>query len=256
MVDFSAKICYNNYNTIIGVNYLLSIAIYSDQLEDIGALNTLIQNYLIDTKTVAKVSIFHNPEDVIIVPNRYDVYFLDMDSKKSAIDLGKKMREIDRGSEFVYMSANPNVAHIAAKARSDYFITKPFDKEDIDEILTEIKSEIRQDSIIIKIPSGDRRVRLNNLNYINIVRRCLCYHLKDGTMFDGQTLRTSFEKAIHPLEENKGFLFLPPSLLINLNEIKIINKDHIVFESDEVAYFPMKQYDTIRTKWIECNKID
>jgi DNA-binding LytR/AlgR family response regulator len=154
-------------------------------LEDIGALNTLIQNYLIDTKTVAKVSIFHNPEDVIIVPNRYDVYFLDMDSEKSAIDLGKKMREIDRGSEFVYMSANPNVAHIAAKARSNYFITKPFDKEDIDEILTEIKSEIRQDSIIIKIPSGDRRVRLNNLNYINIVRRCLCYHLKDGTMFDG-----------------------------------------------------------------------
>lgn len=205
---------------------------------------------------MAKVSIFNSPEDVSIISHRYDVYFLDMDSEKSAIDLGKKMREIDRGSEFVYMSANPNVAHIAAKARSNYFITKPFDKEDIDEILTEIKSKIRQDNIIIKIPSGDRRVKLNNLNYINIVRRCLCYHLKDGTMLDGQTLRTSFKKAIHPLEENKGFLFLPPSLLINLNEIKIINKDHIIFENDEIAYFPMRWHDTIRTKWIECNKID
>ena len=26
---------------------------------------------------------------------------------------------------------------------------------------------------------------LNNLNCINIVKRCLCYHLADGTMFDG-----------------------------------------------------------------------
>ena len=47
------------------------------------------------------------------------------------------------------------------------------------------RREIKEDSIIIKIPSGERRVRINNLNYINIVRRCLCYHLKDGAMFDG-----------------------------------------------------------------------
>jgi hypothetical protein len=97
------------------------------------------------------------------------------------------------------MSINPNVAHLAAKVRANYFITKPYDKEELVEILMEIRKEIKEDSIIIKIPSGDRRVRINNLNYINIVRRCLCYHLKDGTMFDGQTLRSSFEKAIDPL---------------------------------------------------------
>ena len=59
------------------------------------------------------------------------------------------------------------------------------------------------------------------LNYINIVKRCLSYHLKDGTMLDGQSLRVSFEKAIDPLQERPSFLFLAPSLLINLNEIKI-----------------------------------
>ena len=108
-----------------------------------------------------------------------------MDSTNDATVLGKNRRLIDEGSQFVYMSINPNVAHIAAKVRSDYFITKPFDKEEIAEILNEIKKEIKEDSIIIKIPSGERRVRINNLNYINIVRRCLCYHLKDGAMFDG-----------------------------------------------------------------------
>ena len=134
---------------------------------------------------MAKISCFSTPEEVMMIPNRYDVYFMDMDSTNDATALGKNRRLIDEGSQFVYMSINPNVAHIAAKVRSDYFITKPFDKEEIAEILNEIKKEIKEDSIIIKIPSGERRVRINNLNYINIVRRCLCYHLKDGAMFDG-----------------------------------------------------------------------
>lgn len=204
---------------------------------------------------MAKISCFSTPEEVMMIPNRYDVYFMDMDSTNDATVLGKNRRLIDEGSQFVYMSINPNVAHIAAKVRSDYFITKPFDKEEIAEILNEIKKEIKEDSIIIKIPSGERRVRINNLNYINIVRRCLCYHLKDGAMFDGQTLRSSFEKAIDPLNKHKSFIFLAPSLLINLGEIKIINKDNIVFENDDVLYFPMKQYDNLRNAWINYNRI-
>ena len=204
---------------------------------------------------MAKISCFSTPEEVMMIPNRYDVYFMDMDSTNDATVLGNNRRLIDEGSQFVYMSINPNVAHIAAKVRSDYFITKPFDKEEIAEILNEIKKEIKEDSIIIKIPSGERRVRINNLNYINIVRRCLCYHLKDGAMFDGQTLRSSFEKAIDPLHKHKSFIFLAPSLLINLGEIKIINKDNIVFENDDVLYFPMKQYDNLRNAWINYNRI-
>ena len=204
---------------------------------------------------MAKISCFSTPEEVMMIPNRYDVYFMDMDSTNDATVLGKNRRLIDEGSQFVYTSINPNVAHIAAKVRSDYFITKPFDKEEIAEILNEIKKEIKEDSIIIKIPSGERRVRINNLNYINIVRRCLCYHLKDGAMFDGQTLRSSFEKAIDPLHKHKSFIFLAPSLLINLGEIKIINKDNIVFENDDVLYFPMKQYDNLRNAWVNYNRI-
>ena len=75
-------------------------------------------------------------------------------------------------------------------------------------------------------------------------------------MFDGQTLRTSFEKAISPLQYHKSkmFLFLAPSLLINVGEIKIINGDNIIFENDDVLYFPKKAYDTVREAWINYNK--
>ena len=111
------------------------------------------------------------------------------------------------------------------------------------------------DSLIVKTPIGDRRIRINEVNCINIVKRCLCYHLKDGTMFDGQSLRGSFEKAITPLDQNEAFIFLPPSLLINLSEIKIMNHDNLTFENGELLYFPKKAYETLHEKWLTYNKI-
>lgn len=74
-------------------------------------------------------------------------------------------------------------------------------------------------------------------------------------MFDGQTLRTSFEKAIDPLQKHKAFLFISPSLLINIGAIKIVNKDNIVFENDDVLFFPMKQYENVRNAWINYSRI-
>lgn len=147
-------------------------------------------------------------------------------------------------------------AYQAAKIHADYFLAKPIDIEEFILILKKIKRKIQDDNIIIKIPAGERRVRANNLNYINIVKRCLCYHLKDGTVFDGQTLRTSFEKAISPLQhhKSKSLLFLPPSLLINIGEIKIVNSNNIIFENDDILYFPKKAYETIREAWINYNR--
>jgi hypothetical protein len=165
--------------------------------------------------------------------------------------------EIDQGSHFIFVGVDPIGAYQVSKIHGDYFISKPIDEVEFIEILKEIKQEIQEDNIIIPIPGGERRVRANNLNYINIVKRCLCYHLKDGKMFDGQTLRGSFEKAIQPLHLNhsNNFLFLAPSLLINLGEIKILNSDNIIFEDDEVLYFPKKSYDIIHEAWVKYSRI-
>jgi DNA-binding LytR/AlgR family response regulator len=148
---------------------------------------------------MAKVAHYQDGEDMKLAPVRYDVYFMDMESHEDAIVLGKIMREKDAGSNFVYLSTDVSKAYSAFKIHADYFVEKPIDSTEIASILHEIKDKIKEDNIVIKLPSGERRIRSNNLNYINIVKRCLCYHLKDGTIFDGQTLRSSFEKAIYPL---------------------------------------------------------
>ena len=234
---------------------MLSIAIYSDQETDVLALKSIIQDFLIANKIMAKLSHFQKGEDLILVPTRYDIYIMDMDSSEDTIALGKTMMDIDAGSRFIYMSSDTTKAYSVFKLHADYFLEKPIDIQEFNIILTRIKQKIQEDNIIIKIPTGERRIRSNNLNYINIVKRCLCYHLRDGAMFDGQTLRTSFENAIYPLQNSQMFLFLPPSLLINLSEIKIVNSDNIIFENDDVVYFPKKDYNIVREAWLNYNRI-
>ena len=38
------------------------------------------------------------------------------------------------------------------------------------------------------------------------------------------------------------------------NKIKIVNKDNIVFENDDVLYFPKKQYQVVHDAWKNYNR--
>ena len=165
---------------------MLQIAIYSDRYDDAEKLKSTIQDFLIETRTMAKVSHLDDPEAFLVVPDSYDIYIMDMDSKVNIITLTNKMKTIDTGAHYIFISSNPETdAVLATKARCDYFLEKPLDEKEFLEVLKEIKKEIKEDNVIIKIAGGERRIRANHLNYINIEKRCLCYHLSDGTMFDG-----------------------------------------------------------------------
>jgi hypothetical protein len=235
---------------------MISIAICSS-LEETITLKSMIQDFLIENKMMAKISKFTNLYDLVVSPTQYDLYIIDLDEDGNGLEIGKKLMEINPDGHYIYISNDINNAYLATKIRANYFLEKPIDKEDFLPMLKKIKNRIQDDTIIIKISTGERRVRINMLNYINIVKRCLCYHLSDGTMFDGQVLRTAFEKAIDPLpnHKSKAFLFLAPSLLINVGEIKILNSDHIIFENDDVLYFPKKSYDKVREAWLNYSRI-
>ena len=176
---------------------MLSIAIYSDQTNDAELLRSKVQDYLFNTKTLAKITMFDSRELLIAYPHSFDVYFMDMDMDcdKNVLQLGSQIMGIDHKSRFIYFSKLESNAYLSTKIRADYFLKKPIDPEDVEGILGDIRREIKNESIIIQTAVGERKVYIQQLNYVNITKRCLSYHLMD-CVFDGQTLRGSFEKSI------------------------------------------------------------
>lgn len=103
--------------------------------------------------------------------------------------------------------------------------------------------------VIIPTSKGYKRVELKDLNFIDIEERSLFYHLDDEVIKARCILRTSFVKAVEPYLCNDNLFFLKPSLLINIDNIQFLNKDHIIFKNDEILYFPKKYYIEIYEKW-------
>ena len=107
----------------------------------------------------------------------------------------------------------------------------------------------RKRLVIIPTSKGDRRINLNDLNFIDIEERSLFYHLHNEVIRARCILRTSFIKATEHYLHNDNLIFLKPSLLINMDNIQFLNKDHIIFNNNDVLYFPKKHYIEIYEKW-------
>ena len=213
-----------------------------------------LQDFLIETSTMAKTSCYKDAEELKTAAGSYDVYILDMDSTEDVIDLSEQISLIDRGSLFIFSSENRENIHKIAKRQLGYFLLKPVIKEDFIELLKKVKKNVKERCIIVPTSVGERRIHIANFNYLDIVKRCLCYHLADGNMFDGQTLRASFEKTIKPLDEHPALLFIAPSLLINLENIKELNKESVTFENDSILYISKKAYEIISIEWHKYNR--
>jgi DNA-binding LytR/AlgR family response regulator len=110
---------------------LLSIAIYSDCNLDTEQLKSIIQDFLIEMKMMAKVSYFNDPEALILAPSSFDIYIMDMDSEADLIELSCKMRTIDAGAKYIFISSNENHAYKVTKARFNYFMLKPIEAEEL-----------------------------------------------------------------------------------------------------------------------------
>lgn len=234
---------------------MVSIAIFSYEEMTQYIVRDKVQDWLIQSHTMAKVTLFKHLDDIITMPARYDIYILDMDAGPHVVEMSKMIRENDSNAFCIFISSVQLNAFTVSKIHDSYFVGKPIKKEEIFSLLDRLKKKIREDNIIIKTPLGERRVKVNMVNYIHIEKRCLCYHLKDGAIFDGQTLRESFEKAIGPLKDHPMFMFIAPSLLINVNEISELHGDRLLFDNGEVMYFPKKAFAAIQEKWKIYNKI-
>lgn len=114
--------------------------------------------------------------------------------------------------------------------------------------MNDLIQDIWREYTYIRTKSGDEKIYLRNILYVCINKRNLCFHLDNGKNVEGITLQSSFEKAIGHLKNHPDFLFYPPSLLINLKQITVLNKNYIKFDTGEKLYFPQRAYETIKTK--------
>ena len=96
--------------------------------------------------------------------------------------------------------------------------------------------------VMINIGQGYRKIKIDDINYINIERRNLCFHTIDNESIMSCCLRQSFSNETKYLKKFDELYLIGNTLIINLKNIKSICSNCIEFINGAQIYYPNKYY--------------
>lgn len=184
----------------------------------------------------------------------YDIYILETNMPDiNGFYIARELRSRYSRCKIIYYTVNHNAALNAFEVNADNYIVKPAatDKFDsvIDATLKAIDSDRTRALVEIKTRDGLIRVASDDIAYVNIVKRCLCYHLKDGSIIRAIMLRGPFRSAVEGLLKDPAFCIAGASLLINLSSISVMNRHSLRFNHGEWIMPPRASYKTLYLAW-------
>lgn len=185
----------------------------------------------------------------------YDIYILDVLMPTiSGIELGMELRKLGLNGQIIYLTSSDEYAVDAFKTKAFNYILKPIDKSELcatlDEVLPLLSSHA-QKSLIVKTREGDVRIAFNNILYADMVKRMITYHLTNGTVIEGITIRTTFAEAVQDLLSEERFVLSTASSVVNLHYISMVDKDSVVFENGSQFYIGVRAGRQLRSVWSE-----
>lgn len=167
----------------------------------------------------------------------------------NGIELGKILKQKNEKCEIIYITDQRNYGPQTYEVKAFNYLLKPIKIEEINNTLDRLFEKIRSEYRYLRTKDGEERIPLKELLYADIIGRNLTCHFYDGELIQSTTLKKSFEKMIGTLKDNPDFVFVAPSLLINLNYISSMNSNYLTFTTGETLYFPKSAYKLIHERW-------
>lgn len=209
---------------------MLHISICDDEQKQLALTEELLREYhelhpeldlRVDTFTSGAALMEH-----LRVKGSFDVYLLDVLMPDSnGIDLGLKIRQVDQGGHILYLTTSPDYAIDSYLVKASRYLLKPVKKEGLFPALDEaIGSWLREHQafVTIKTRSGLQRLSIRTVVYGELVGHCVQYHLADGTLLEGMSVRTSFRDAVSNFLEHGRFVLCATSFFVNLSFVDMI----------------------------------
>lgn len=154
------------------------------------------------------------------VHGAFDVYLLDVIMPgENGITLGLSIREFDQGGHIIYLTASPDFAVDSYRTRASDYLLKPLERDRLFQTLDTLLERMSQEGrgfVTIKTREGLRRLPLGSIVYGELVKRCVHYHLSDGSVLESMSLRSSFQDAVRPLLAHRRFVLCATSFFVNL----------------------------------------
>ena len=156
----------------------------------------------------------------------FDIYLLDVIMPgRNGIELGLNIREVDESGHIVYLTTSPDFALDSYRAKASDYLLKPLNRDQLFQSLDGAINNLeekRQAFAAIKTREGFRRIPLHCIVYGELVGSRVQYHLSDGSIIEGMSLRGAFQDAVKSLLAHRRFVLCATSFFVNLSFVEMI----------------------------------
>ncbi len=218
----------------------MKIVVCDDSIEDLTEIEGLLAKYKEDNAGIRfDVMRFTDSDELyrrIQTEELGDIYILDMImADKSGIDIGSLIRRTGGQSVIIYITSSDEYALEAYHVRAVRYLLKPIREELFFEALDYAVSDIarvrRDAEYPVKTKEGLVSVPYSKIEYIENCSRTLQVCLSGGNSINSIFIRKSFEEEVRQLAEDKRFVHVHKSFLVNMNYIDKLAQGTIRMES-------------------------
>lgn len=203
------------------------IAIVDDQAEERANLNTFLQRFAEERKLALEVSAFEDGESFLSsYENNFEIVLLDIEMQGiDGMETARRLRERDEKVCLLFVTYLANFAVQGYSVHALDFLVKPVSYENfrlkMDRAVTAAERS-RKKEIIVSTAEGDRRVRIDELYYVEVMNHTLIYHTRDGALSVRGSIRDC-ELRLAPYD----FARCNKSYLVNMHYVTEIRRSEI-----------------------------
>lgn len=228
---------------------MVKIAIYEDDPDPLS-LFEIVSNYFknMDEEKYS-ISYFNNLKKLKLSPKKFTIYIIQVTSKNYSeeIQTGFYVQKFNPIGKVIYVSRTSEYESKVCNISTVAYVAEPGIETKLNFCLNKIIKNTKPKQFLVPTARGEDTVIVkSDIIYIDIEKRNLCFHLKDGSKVTSIAIRKSFQEEISTILPKHDLLFATPTLLINIYYIDKICKDKIVFKNNEELYLSERGLKTIK----------
>lgn len=235
--------------------FMIKVAFCDDDISVLEQLKDLLGRYCANYGQEAECASFSSSLELLAEMERgvrYDILFLDIIlPNDNGIDISKEIRQYDSVVKIIFLTSSSEFAVQSYAVNAYFYQMKPICEEDFFRLMNSAISECRKEqghSLILRCQSGITRIELDRLEYCEVLRRTLLFHMENG-----KTLKStgSMDDLCGQLSDYENFVRPHRSFLVNMDYIRKISYKAITMEDLAEIPIPHGKCSEIKNLYLE-----
>lgn len=234
---------------------MIRVAFCDDEASVLEQITELLERYRTQLCPDMEFFAFNSPLELLAEIEKGlhpDVLLLDVIMPgESGISAAREIRQFDNDVKIIFLTSSAEFAVQSYTVGAYYYQLKPIREETFFQLMTSVIDECRRaeaQSILLRCKNGISRIRLDKLEYCEIIGRALLFHMANGQVLESAG---SLDKLSGDLAQYENFLRPHRSFLVNMDYIQSISYRGLQMACLTEIPIPHGKFSEIKERYLE-----